>query len=386
MGKAYSEKQTVLMVSKPISPPWTDSSKNLVRDLVLHGRRFHYRVLTTRGQRLGGDGVTSEPLYRDAGRYTPALVQNARVLARLLRPDRTSLAHFFFAPNPRACKAARLALRLRPRLTIQTVCSIPLSFEDPDQLLFADKVVVLSRHTRDQFLANGVPGERLVRIPPGIRLPPFPTDERRRQARRSLGIPLDRPVIIFPGDLQFSGAARTVARAIPLLRDLSPLVLFACRPKQEASLLEERRLRADLASSGVASMVRHLGEVPDMLELLRACDLCLLPAESLYAKMDYPLVLLEALALGLPMVVADRPPLTELLEDPVGRAVPPDDAAALAAACRALLEGGPETRASLAARCRDSACRRHDIAAVSRQYEALYADMLRPERGSGSGP
>ena len=385
MGSNLPQKQTILMVSKPISPPWTDSSKNLVRDLALHGDQFQYRVLTTRGQRLGGDGVTSEPIYRDAGRYTPALVQNARVLARLMRPDRTSLAHFFFAPNPRATQAARLALRLRPRLTLQTVCSIPLSFREPDRLLFANKVVVLSRHTRDQFLAHGVHRERLVRIPPGIRLPPFPSPDRRLQARRRLGLPEDRPVVIFPGDLQFSGAARTVARAIPLLRDLSPLVLFACRPKQEASLLEERRLRADLASSGVASLVRHLGEVPDMLELLRACDLCLLPAESLYAKMDYPLVLLEALALGVPMVVADRPPLTELLEDPVGEAVPPDDPAALAAACRSILEGSPEARTSLAARCRDSACRRHDIAAVSWQYEELYKSMLRPEGGRASG-
>ena len=370
------EKQTILMVSKPISPPWTDSSKNLVRDLVLHGERFQYRVLTTRGQRLGGAQVTSEPIYNDAGRYTPALVQNIRVMGRLLARDTTALTHFFFAPNPRTCQAARLSLRLRPRKTLQTVCSIPLSFEQPEQLLFADRVVVLSRHTRDQFIAQGVLPRRLVRIPPGIRLPAFPSSERRLAAKRNLGLPEDRPVIIFPGDLQFSRAARTVAQAVPLMRDLSPMVIFACRPKQEASLLEERRLRSELAHAGVASLVRHLGEVPDMLELLRACDLCLLPAESLYAKMDYPLVLLEALALGVPMVVADVPPLSELLDDPVGLAVPPGQPAALAQACRTLLESSPEARDALIHRCREVACQRHDIAAVSRRHEQMYQDLL----------
>jgi glycosyltransferase involved in cell wall biosynthesis len=298
-------------------------------------------------------------------------------MARLLRQDRTALTHFFCAPNPRTCQAARMALRLHPRATLQTVCSIPLSFEQPDQLLFADRVVVLSRHTRDQFIAHGVPAGRLELIPPGIRLPAFPSPERRLAARRAMGLPEDRPVIIFPGDLQFSGAARTVARAVPLLRDLSPVVIFACRPKQEASLLEERRLRSELAHSGVASLVRHMGEVPDMLELLRACDLCLLPAESLYAKMDYPLVLLEALALGLPIVVADTPPLSELLDEPVGRAVPPNEPEALARACRDLLGGSLETRTAQATRCREVACQRHDIAAVSRKHEDLYQDLLR---------
>ncbi len=44
----------------------------------------------------------------------------------------------------------------------------------------------------------------------------------------------------------------------------------------------------------------------------------------------------EALALGVPLVVADRAPLTELVQEPVCRAVPPGDPAALAAAARAV--------------------------------------------------
>jgi len=365
------------MVSKPIAPPWNDSSKNLVRDLALLGQRYRYRVLCPRGQRLGGDGVVSEPLYRDSGRYTPPLVQNARVLLRLLRRDDAELTHFFFAPNPRTCQAARLALAARPRRTLQTVCSIPSSFRQPERLLFADQVVVLSHHTRDQFIHQGVAPERMALIPPGIRIPPWPTRARRLEARQALGLPKDRPVLVYPGDLQFSGAAATVAASVPLLRDLEPVVIFACRPKQQASLEADRRLRADLARAGVEQLTRHMGEVADMQQLLSACDLCLLPAESLYAKMDYPLVLLEALALGVPIVVADQPPLTELMQDPVGAAVPPDDPEALASAAGALLRATDDERAALSRRCREVACQRYDIAAVSRAHEDLYAEILR---------
>ena len=50
---------TVLMVSKPVAPPWNDSSKNLVKDLAQAGRGFSYRVLTPKGYQLAGFNVTS---------------------------------------------------------------------------------------------------------------------------------------------------------------------------------------------------------------------------------------------------------------------------------------------------------------------------------------
>jgi len=374
----HSKAPQVLMVSKPVAPPWTDSSKNLVKDLACAGSRFSYRVLTPDGYRLPAHGVDSDPIYRDTGRYSPAVLQNLRVLARLLRQDHTALTHFFFAPNPRTSTAARLALRLRRRITIQTVCSTPAAFDEPERLLFARKVVVLSGHTRDRFLAAGVPRERLVRIPPGIQIPPQPTEGQRRRVRRRLGLPRDRPVVIYPGDLQFSRAAETFTLAAARLRGVTPAPMFvlACRPKQRESLDEAARIERILGDAGIRSSVRILGEVDDMLALLGACDLCVLVAESLYAKMDLPLVLLEAMALGVPLVVSDRPPLCELLQDEVGLSVPPADPEALAAAMTRLL-GDRELLGRLGASAKNAAARRYGIEQVSSAYEDLYQSLLR---------
>jgi phosphatidylinositol alpha-1,6-mannosyltransferase len=376
--------QQVLMVSKPVAPPWTDSNKNLVRDLAAAGRRFAYRVLTPRGYRLPVAGVTSEPIYDDPGRYTPPLTQNLRVLRRLLRADATTVTHFFFAPNPRASAAARLGLRLRPRLTVQTVCSVPRSFRGAGSLLFARRVVVLSRATRQGLLQAGVDPARLVRIPPGIRIPPAPDPEDRRRARQQLGLPLERPVLVYPGDYQFSRAAETVALATAELArsGLDPLVVFACRIKQAESLAEERRIRQLLAEQGTLASVRMVGEVRRMQTLLCAADLCLLPAESLYAKMDLPLVLLEALALGTPLVVAQQPPLSELLQGPVGEGVPPQDPGALAAAVTRLL-GNPDRLARMRLDARQLACRNYDILDVARRHEHLYQQLIDEQESHG---
>ena len=64
-------------------PDLVDSGKNLVKDLVSNAERFRYRVFTPSGYALPGAGVVSEPIYRDAGRFSPSLTANAAGL-----PDR----------------------------------------------------------------------------------------------------------------------------------------------------------------------------------------------------------------------------------------------------------------------------------------------------------
>jgi glycosyltransferase involved in cell wall biosynthesis len=367
--------ENVLFISKPVAPPWNDSSKNLVKDLAQAATRFRCRVLTPRGYRLPGDQVISEELYQGSGRFTPALVQNLRVLGRLLRRDDSAVTHFFFAPNPRTAVAARLALRLRRRRTVQTVCSTPLRWEGAADLLFADRVVVLSEHSHRKFVDAGAPAERLRLIPPGIRLPPPPEPTARAAIRRELGVAPEQLLVIYPGDYQFSSAADTLARAVLQLGETTPATfVFACRIKQEASLAEEARIRAQLAAGGALPRVRLLREVPDMLRLLGACDLCVLPAESLYAKMDLPLVLIEAMALGLPLIVADRPPLCELCASGGGEQVPPGDPAALAAVLGRLLADEPARR-RLGEEARRAA-QRFRIEEVTRQHEDLYQEMI----------
>ncbi len=375
--------RTVLMVSKPVAPPWNDSSKNLVKDLASAGQAYRYRVLTPRGYTLPGERILSEGIYPDRGRYAPPLSQHLPVVRRLLRRDDTHVTHFFFAPNPRASAVARACLALRHRATVQTVCSVPRRFAGAGRLLFGQRVVALSRQTHDALLREGVEAHRLVHIPPGIQIPPAPGADHRARSRQALGLPLHGPVVVYPGDLEFSRAAETVALATRLVQEVAPLFVFACRPKGPASAEAQRRIQAMLAAMGTQGQVRMLGEVDRMLDLLAASDLCVLPAESLYAKMDLPLVLLEALALGVPLVVSDRPPLSELLQDDVGLAVPPQDPGALArAVCRIL--GDPGRKRALAENARAAAEARYDIRRVSRQHEALYDDLLRHgARGEG---
>jgi glycosyltransferase involved in cell wall biosynthesis len=372
------------MVSKPLVPPWSDSGKNLVRDIVTHAEGFRFHVLVTRGPLppgaapLAAADVVLEPVYRDAGRYAPSLWENVRVLGRLARPDRVPLYHFFFAPNPRTSKAARLVLRWKRRRTVHTILSRPRDFAAVAPLMFADRVVVLSEHTRAAMEAAGVPG--VVHIPPAVpRAAALSEDAlRAARARYALG---DEPFVLYAGDYEFSAAAQAVAEAaIRLVRSARerrrPLrVVFACRLKQAASRPVEARIRAEIEAAGVAEHVTFLNELDDLRPLVAAAAVQVQPAGSLYAKMDLPLVLIESLREGVPIVVADTAPLNELLRDDVGRAVPPEDGAALAAAVEALL-ADDGLRRRLGAAGRAVAATRHAPEAMGAAYAALYRELL----------
>merc|ERR1711916_298520 len=97
-------------------------------------------------------GARWVPVYGDlASAFAPGLRRQVPVLTYLLRERRASLWHFFFAPNPRASLTARYCARWRGRPTVQTVCSAPASGVDLQRVLFGDRVVVLSEHTRMRF-------------------------------------------------------------------------------------------------------------------------------------------------------------------------------------------------------------------------------------------
>lgn len=365
----------ILLVSKPVAPPWNDSSKNLVRDVALGMERHVPLVLGRRGAGFAVPRGEVEPLYpASAGGFAPALVDNARVLSRLVAGRRPDLWHFFFAPNPRTSRIGAAAARLRRMPTVQTVCSAPRADADIRSLLFADVTVVLSRHTERRLVDAGVPAERLRRIPPAIPPLEVPTEQAREEARRAFGLPASAPLVVYAGDLEFGGGAATSIEALAHIPRSDAHLAVACRVKTEAARAEERRLRELVTSRGLHSRVSWVGETPRIHDLLAAADVVVLPSESLYAKMDHPLVLLEAMSMERPVVVARGTAAEELAEHGGATAVEPS-ADAVASSVGALLDDA-DARRALGRRAREHVLAHHDRGAMARAYETVYDALL----------
>jgi glycosyltransferase involved in cell wall biosynthesis len=368
----------VLFVSKPIAPPWHDGSKNLVRDVATHLVRAHPTVLTTPGAPSLGPRVAMEAVYRESGRFAPALLANARVLTRLATGDAHDAWHFVFAPNPASSSAARVARGLR-RTTgwrgtvLQTVASAPRSFDGIGRWIFGDKVVALSEWMRARLVANGVRADRVRVIAPCAAAPAAPSPAARARVREEHGLG-EGPLVVYPGDYEVSTGARTVAEAAASILRKVPeaTIVFACRAKSPGAATAEALLVARTKTDGVDASIKHVGEIADLPALLAEASVVAFPVDDLYGKVDLPLVLLESLALGVPLVLAKGGPLEAIAS---ARFVEPQDAEGLAREIVTLLKDAGAAR-DTADRGRVLYEARFHPRVVAARYDELYDEVL----------
>ncbi len=365
----------VLFVSKPIVPPFHDGTKCLVRDVARELRQFEPVVMTTpEGLSLLPEGVRGRGVYADTGGFAPALLDNARAALSLLAGPRDDLWHFVFAPNPRTCRVARTLRALRRVPIVQTVASPPRHFEQIERLLFGDQIVVQSRATRSSLeAAAATEGFRLPEvtvIPPPVPQLQRPSAAAIDLARAELNVPPGQPLILYPGDLEVSSGAEVTAGLVGALAERLPgaVVVFAYRNKTARSAERAAALRLRLAGSPV----RISDRVSSMHALLCATDVVAFPVDDLWGKVDQPIVLLEAMALGTPCVVLDHGPL----KDVVGAVrVSTTEVPAWIEAVASLVENA-ELRARTVAEGRDASTRVYGSGVVARAYEAVYLRLL----------
>jgi phosphatidyl-myo-inositol alpha-mannosyltransferase len=120
--------------------------------------------------------------------------------------------------------------------------------------------------------------------------------------------------------------------------------------------------------------VRAHGHVPDAERVRLIGEADVLCAPSLGGE-SFGVVVLEAMAAGVPVVASEIPGYAAVLPPSAGRLVPPGDDAALAGALTELLSD-PELRARLGEQGRREAAR-YDWARVGEEIMAVYAEVLR---------
>ncbi|MCI0415440.1 glycosyltransferase family 4 protein, partial [bacterium] len=133
-----------------------------------------------------------------------------------------------------------------------------------------------------------------------------PGPQRRDEARTKLGI-LRGPVIVNVGRQEYKKGQKYLLEAIPPLLPKHPdlKVLISGREGHDSKDLRELQEKLKLNDS-----VTFLGHRDDVPEILAAADLFVFP--SLYEGL--PGAVVEAMALGLPVVASDIPPIREVVE------------------------------------------------------------------------
>lgn len=235
----------------------------------------------------------------------------------------------------------------------------------------ADRFIVLSEAFAEVLAETyGVAEARIRIVPGGTDLDRFDTGLSRNEARRRLGWPAGRPVVLAVRRLARRMGLETLLDAFARVRERVPDALLCIAGRGPL----EDTLRERIAAEGLEDAVRLLGFVPDAdLPLAyRAADVSIVPTEALEG---FGLITIESLAAGTPVLVT---PVGGLPEAVRGLS----DALVLAGSDRDSITEGL-TDALLGSRplpdaeaCRAFAREHYGWGQVARRTRAVYHEVL----------
>ena len=332
-----------------------------------------------------GEGPLAEESRRKGIAYIPVplgkrvSLQPAREIAAVLRENRIDLLHTHGGIAGIYGRSA--ARRARTPAVVHTLHGIHyLHYRNPflRQLYVilerrcsrsTDRLILVCQSDLRQARKHRLASEaKMTVILNGMDPQPEPAAHEVARRRSDLGWPPDRPVVGTVARLHRQKGVVNLLRAAPEILRAFPEVNIAVvgdGPQNDSLRREAQRLNLE-------DRFLFLGERKDAAALMALFDIFVLP--SLWEGL--PFVLVEAAALGKPIVATAVDGVPEILEDrKTGFLVQPGDPSALAAAVIRLL-GDKKAARRLGETARTLVPPRFPLRRMIDQTENLYLDVL----------
>lgn len=230
--------------------------------------------------------------------------------------------------------------------------------------------LVVSTSIMQKAAVPEVGHQRIAIVPYGVEVAKLQADAARgADERASWDIPAGASVVGLLGRVTDVKGHDILLRAIAQLPVATrPWAVFAGPEEAEWG----RTLRELAQELDIADRVRFLGPRSNVGALMQACDVIAAPS-----RMEAcPLVLLEAMILGRPVVAATVGGIPDVVQHGVtGLLIPPEDPAALSAALQTALADG-NLRKRLGNAARQDALERFTPEAMAEATRAVYMDAL----------
>ena len=235
----------------------------------------------------------------------------------------------------------------------------------------ADRFIVLSQAFHNVLSQDyGVPEDLIRIVPGGADIERFDLAASREEARRQLGWPTDRPILLAVRRLARRMGLENLIGALDQVRREVPDVLLFIAGKGPLA----ETLQAQIDEQGLRDHVKLLGYLPDddLPLAYRAANLSVVPT---VAFEGFGLITVESLAAGTPVLVTPVGGLPEVVRDLAPELVfDQSDKEAIADRLTGVLRGNVELPDASACRC--YAARRFDWRTIAAQTRDVYEEVL----------
>ena len=192
----------------------------------------------------------------------------------------------------------------------------------------ADKIIAISDATKEYILRLGAKPSKIKVIYNGVDVDRFRLIKgKREEMRKKLGISQETIVVLTVRRLVYKNGVDTLLECADIAVKKNPKIMFIVVGKGP----DLENVKLQVAQRGISMNVKLVGFVSDeeLPSYYNLADVFVLPSKS---GEGLPLVAMEAMACGLPVVATDVGGIKEVLLRDYGKLVPPNKPELLAEA------------------------------------------------------
>jgi len=179
-----------------------------------------------------------------------------------------------------------------------------------------EKIIAISNNVKRSLIEIGISDKKIEVIPPLIDFSKFKPGGGR-DLRNKLHIGEDEFVLLYLGNLTKTKGLELILEALRIIKNRHPSVklLSGLELSCSGNKVRESEIFKRIGSYGLSPNVIELGLIPNVEEAMATADIVVAPFENTYDVADYPLTILEAMAMGVPIVTSNVGGIPEVIED-----------------------------------------------------------------------
>ena len=311
------ERKNILLVTRPICPPWDEASKNFAYFLAKSISRFRFYLLTHGHLEDLPDNVIEESIYGSAHFSYREKLSLMGFLYKV--QNKVDILHFLFTPTKANAFFAKYLVgygknsRTRKIQTVATLREDLYSDRELKKLIFGDLIITYSDHAKQKL--NSLGFENVERIYPGVDIEKYSPKEKDTQIMKQFDIHEKDLVITYPGEYTRLNATDSIVEVLiknkESVRALNIKFIFACRIKNEPDQDKKNEIDQLFQKEGIAQNIVYTDTFPDMEKIFNLSDIVVFPVQDMRGKFDVPLAVIEAMACAKPVIISDLPILRE---------------------------------------------------------------------------
>ncbi len=189
----------------------------------------------------------------------------------------------------------------------------------------------------------GIPMDKMIYQPNAVDIEKFDIEISREEARKNLGLPLDKKIVLYTGHLFSWKGVLTLLEAVKLLPK-DHLVYFVGGTDKDIANFK-RKMESIGANNAIIVGRKPHSEIPIWL---KAADVLVLPNTAKDQASKYetsPVKLFEYMASGRPIIASDLPSIRDIVDESMVLFFEADNYGALAASITEALQMSGESMA-----------------------------------------